>query len=291
MTELHRVTDGAVAAHLTWMRLRGLSAASITQRRRTLARLQAALRVPLMDATAEDLSEWQEKLRAAPASLANYVANVACFYRWAYDHKHLNENPAAVLVRPKVPRGVPRPMGEERLRRAIDSAEPDVRCWIILGAYAGMRVGEMSRLDRQDVMETAEPPVLYLRGKGAKIRVVPASSRVIAELLRYGLPSRGPVFRRRDGGVGAPSPARISQLVNGHLHEHGITDTAHATRHRYATRMYALSKDLRLVQEMLGHADVSTAAGYCAYGADEAASFVEQLDPPDPPPQRLRSAS
>ena len=87
-----------------------------------------------------------------------------------------------------------------------------------------------------------------LDGKGGKQRVVPASTRVLFELRAYGLPTRGPVCRGRDGVPGAPSAERGSQLVNEHLRDLGLADTGHAARHRFATRALHLSHDLRMVQ-------------------------------------------
>lgn len=218
-------TVDPVSQHLTWMRLRGLSPATITQRRRALARLTRAVG-PLLDATERDLARWQERLTGSPRYLANQLANCSAFYVWACDVAELiPTNPARRLVRPKIPRSVPRPMAEERLQLAIMHAPPDIRCWLVLGAYAGLRAGEMARLQRQDVLDTAETPVLIVDGKGGKQRVVPASPRVLFELRAYGMPSRGYVFRRRDGNPGAPTPARVSQLVNGYLHDLGVEDT------------------------------------------------------------------
>lgn len=260
------------------MRLRGLSPATIYQRERALLRLERALRKPLLDATELDLLAWQETLRGSVAYVANQLANCACFYRWATETADLlSENPARRMVRPKVGRGLPRPIADTSLELAISTAPADVRCWLVLGAYAGLRAGEMSRLERRDVLDTVPSPVMLLRGKGGKERIVPASPRVLFELRAYGMPTRGPIFRRRDGRPGAPTPARVSQLVNGHLHDLGINDTGHSARHRYATGVYRLSKDLRLTQELLGHADPATTAIYAAYAQEEASAVVEAL--------------
>jgi integrase/recombinase XerC len=259
------------------MRLRGLSPATITQRRRSLTRLEHALHKPLLEATERDLTRWQEHLTGSPRYLANQLANCASFYGWASDADLIPTNPARKLVRPKVPKGVPRPIAEERLTMAIAGAPADVRCWLVLGAYAGLRAGEMARLQRQDVLDTAKTPVLIVDGKGGKQRVVPASPRVLFELRAYGMPSRGLIFRRRDGRPGAPTPARVSQLVNGYLHDIGIEDTGHSARHRFGTLTYQESKDLRLVQALLGHSDPGTTAGYAAFAQETAARVVAAL--------------
>lgn len=266
-----------VADHLAWMRLRGLRSATITQRRRALIRLEHALGMGLLEATPSDLTEWALSLTGSPAYLANSIANTACFYRWAHESNLISENPAAKIPRPKVRKGIPRPIAERSLDVAISTAEPDVRCWLVLGAYAGLRAGEMSRLQRKDILDTAPTPCLVLDGKGGEQRVVPASERVLFELRAYGLPTRGYVFRRRDGRPGAPSAARVSQLVNGHLHGIGINDTGHAARHRFATGVYELGRDIRIVQELLGHKDPATTAVYTAFSQREAAELVGAL--------------
>lgn len=267
-----------VEDHLTWMRLRGLSPASIYLRHRILIRLESALGKPLLEATEHDLLAWQIGLRGSVSYLASSMSNCGEFYRWATEVADLlATNPARRLVRPKVGRGLPRPMADSSLELAMRTAEPDVRCWLALGAYAGLRAGEMSRLERRDIMDTAPEPLLLLHGKGGRDRIVPASPRVLFELRAYGLPTRGPVFRRRDGKPGAPTPARVSQLVNAHLHDLGINDTGHSTRHRFATGVYQKSRDLRLTQELLGHADVSTTAIYAQYAQEQAAEVVGSL--------------
>jgi integrase/recombinase XerC len=260
------------------MRLRGLSPASIYQRRRALARLEAFVGKPLLEATEDDLHRWQEQLRGSVAYIANRLANCSQLYAWAHGTADLlAENPARRMVRPKVGRGLPRPIGDAALDIAISTAAPDVRLCLVLGAYAGLRAGEMSRLERRDILDTVEAPVMLLQGKGGKERIVPASPRVLFELRAYGMPTRGPILRRRDGRPGAPTPARVSQLVNEHLHDLGIGDTLHAGRHRFATATYQISRDIRLVQELLGHSDPATTAVYAAYAASEAAAVVGAL--------------
>lgn len=267
-----------VENHLTWMRLRGLSPTTIYKRHRALLLIESQLGKPLLEATEADLQAWQEGLTGSVSYIASRLASCCQFYKWAtHTADLLREDPSKRLVRPKVPRGLPRPMNDLALETALRTAPADVRCWLALGAYGGLRVGEMSRLERRDVMDSLEPPIMLLHGKGGKQRIVPASPRVLFELRAYGLPMRGPIFRRRDGERGAPSPARISQLVNAHLHDLGIADTAHATRHRFATGTYQISKDIRLVQELLGHADPATTAIYAAYAQSEAAEVVASL--------------
>jgi hypothetical protein len=94
---------------------------------------------------------------------------------------------------------------------------------------------------------------------------------VLAELRRTRLPKRGYLFLRRDGERGPNTPSMLSELANDHLHACGIPATLHQLRHRFGSRAYQGSHDLRLVQELLGHASPEMTAGYAAY--DNAAAL------------------
>ena len=85
----------------------------------------------------------------------------------------------------------------------------------------------------------------------------------------------------------ARGPVQISHLCNQHLHDCGIAATLHQLRHRFGTGTYRVTRDLRVVQELLGHESVSTTAGYAAYDKADAIRAVENL----PAPGRLHAVS
>lgn len=270
-----------IGSYQAWMRLRGLRPASIEAGGNALHRLERALRakygVSLIEVTAEQLNAWQASLTLTAGSLASETAHAVCFYRWAHAEELIPTDPAVRLVRPKVPQRLPRPMAEEPLAVAIDNAPPDIRLMLILASYCGLRAGELAGLQRSDVQDTAVPPVVFIVGKGGRERIVPLSQRVLMELHAYRPQSRGPLFPRRDGHPGGNSPARVSQLVNGYLHELDIPDTLHSCRHRFGTRVYAGTPDIRVVQALMGHSDPATTAGYVAYSSAKAVEAVELL--------------
>ena len=107
---------------------------------------------------------------------------------------------------------------------------------------------------------------------------MPMAGRVRDALRRHGLPTAGVVFRRLDGRPGPVSPHRVSQLCSAHLHSLGVPASVHQLRHRFASRLYAQSRDLRMVQEMLGHASPTTTSIYVAWSDDQAAAAVAALD-------------
>jgi len=277
-----RGASGAVLKHLQWMRLRGLSDATVYQRALYLRRLAAHLDVELGDdllmVDSADLEDWQDTLAGlAPGSRHNAVVNMREFYAWAVRSKLLQETPTGGLVLAKMPRRLPRPIAEADLQLAIASAPPRLRLMLVLAAFCGLRAMELAQLDREDVKETLATPLLIVRGKGDKERIVPLSSRVLLELHMHDLPQRGPVFPRGDGQGGRCEPWTISQLCNSVLHDVGIPDTLHSLRHYFGTVMYAVSKDLLMVGATMGHNSPRTTAGYAAWSPAAAAAAVEAM--------------
>jgi len=270
---------GVVGSHLAWLRLRGLRPATIDTRNSRLKHLAAALGIAaadLLGATEADLDAWQRKLRLTPGAHSAYISHVQQFYRWAALDGRIDSNPAARLIQPKVPRRVPRPISEDDLTFAVNTACERIRPWLVLAGWAGLRAGEIARLERCDVLDNEHPRVLYIAdGKGGAQRVVPMSTKVHQAL--RGLPSSGYVFRRRDGKPGPNAPWIISGLANRHLHELGIPASIHQCRHRFGTRLYAECGDLRLVQELMGHRSPSTTASYVAYSHEKAVEAIEAM--------------
>jgi integrase/recombinase XerC len=86
------------------------------------------------------------------------------------------------------------------------------------------------------------------------------------------------VVPRGDGWQNRPlHPGRVSGLINDYLHSLGIPDTAHSLRHSFGTEFYRASKDIRLTQELMGHASPITTAIYAAADMDSAAALVAAL--------------
>jgi len=277
----------AVTAHLAWLAWSGHAPSTIEARSRALRRLAAALPVPLLDATPQHLAAWRAGLTVTPNTVVCYASHAREFYAWAIRSRLLSSSPMDGLPVPRLTRGLPRPISEQDLTGALASAPPRVRPWLVLAGWAGLRAKEIALLRRERVLDTATPPVLLVAAdatKGHRERIIPMSGFVLAELRAAGLPRSGWVFPRRDGGRGPNAPHTISHLACEHLHACGTTATLHSLRHRFGTVLYRESgHDLRLVQEMMGHASPDTTAGYAAFDRVSAVSAVESL----PAPRRL----
>lgn len=270
-----------IAAHLHHLTLRGLSENTKVNRRSQLGRLSAFLgETRLLDATKDDLQRWASSLAAAdktPRTRYAEISIVHAFYIWAHEHEFVTVVPTMRLPRPKLPKALPRPMSTAHLDKAMLGAPPHLRCWIVLAAYAGLRCCEIAPLTRDQIMDSLDPPMLMVHGKGSKDRLVPLSPLVMNELIQYGLPSRGHLFGGLTRSGRPPTANRVSQLLNSWLHDSGVPDTAHSLRHRFATDVQRLSGDIQTTAHLLGHANISTTTVYAAFDNARAIAAVLAL--------------
>lgn len=205
--------------------------------------------------SSEDLVEWLGSKAWKPNTLRSYRASFRAFFTWGQGVGRRSDNPALLIPRVRMPRGLPRPTPELIYRAAAIGADADVRLMIYLAGICGLRRGEISRVKREDVIDDLLGWALVVKGKGGHERFVPLPDE-LASLLRARPP--GWIFPspRRPGPL---TPAHVGKMVSRALPEHW---TCHTLRHRCGTVAYASSKDLRAVQELLGHQKPETTALY-----------------------------
>ena len=238
--------------------------------------------LPLFDAQKHHVNSWIDSVRgsngqpAAPRTRYIYLSILGCFYKWAILEELTDHNPTDRIKRPKQRRYLPRPMPSSDFEVAMAAAGPRMRAWLCLGALAGLRCMEIAGLDRADVLDGHQPPILVIRGKGGKDRTVPLHPMVLMALQDVGLPAAGPLFTKRSGR--RYSPQAVSSELNTYLHGLGITAVAHQLRHKFGTDIYRESdSDLRLTQELMGHESPATTAKYAAWNPVKGAAVVGQL--------------
>lgn len=188
-----------------------------------------------------------------------WISNLHSFYRWGIGRGLIKVNPTVEIDRPKTERAAPRPAPTDQLADALELSSPLVRCWILLAAFEGMKVSEIARLRWDDVI--GDDKKLRIRGAGRKgDRFVPLHPTTLVALLGLteGRPLSGHVFIRPLGGPYGPS--LLSQRFNAALRDLGIAATPNELRHWFATNLYTSTRDLSLVQTMLGHASPATTA-------------------------------
>jgi integrase/recombinase XerC len=238
---------------------------------------------PLCAATAADLMAWRRGLTITDDAVIHYVSHAREFYRWLVREGRRNDNPAEDLPVPKQRKRLPRPIGDEDLAYAVATAGERVRPWLILAAWCGLRAKEIALLKWESVLDTAEPPLILVATdatKGTRERAVPLHPFAAQELASLTGRRSGYVFRRHDGRPGHNQPWLVSMLANEHLHACGSPATLHQLRHWFGTNTYRAKRDLRVVQELMGHESPNTTAGYAAFDRAEAVDAVNALPVP-----------
>jgi integrase/recombinase XerC len=265
--------------HLEYLQMRNHRPRSIRERRLAVMRTRRRLVGPLSEATVETLKTWQHTIaHLTPAGQHNEIVHTVQYLKWVIKDGYRADDPTNVIVRPRnVGQQLPRPMSDADIGRALLAAEHPVRAWIALAAFCGLRCMEIASLTRTNVRDNQVPAVLDITGKGGKNRIVPLPARVLAELYAAGMPNRGYLWARMDGGAGPPTAGRVSERINKHLHAQGIPDTAHALRHRFGTILYRATHDPFLVARVMGHASTDTTKGYVLVDPFDAAPHIEQI--------------
>ena len=259
-----------------WLTASGISAETIHTRRghvRGVARL-LHLRHPSEVVTEHVVALWAtqgwslEHRRGMRTSLNQFYAH--CIKLGV-----CQDNPAQGLPHVPESKGAPRPAPEWLWAELLESAGPRELLMVRLAGEVGLRRAEIAQVQRDDVIWDGGGWSLIVHGKGGKQRVVPINDRLAEQLQKrpVWIPDGVPftyVFPCVDqwGNLVAPfvSPDRVGRLISG-LMPAGWS--AHKLRHRYATRGYAGTRNLRAVQEALGHASVATTQRYTATSAPE----------------------
>ncbi|MDZ7732187.1 MAG: tyrosine-type recombinase/integrase [Acidimicrobiia bacterium] len=259
------------------MERRALRPATIRRRRDILRTVHHELGHPLEVAT-EAIQQLLDRRSLAPRTRYTWISHLHAFYGWAIAQGHTAVDPTARIMRPKLDRLLPRPISDQDLALALEQAPHQMHAWIVLMAYAGLRCSEVAGLARTDILDAHR--MLRVLGKGRRERMVPMHPLVVDTLARYPMARTGPVFRR-PGGSSWPAP-KVSRRTNVFLDELGIDATAHQFRHWFGTMVQAEGGDLRVTQELLGHANPGTTAGYAAF------SFVRGVEAVSGLPTMLR---
>ena len=228
------------------------------------------------DVTPDDLRDFLDGRGCEGRTRYHWIAMLHHFYEWSVRHNFCTEDPTLALDRPKLHGYRPRPICDGDLAYALEVSCKEMRAMLLCGALAGMRVGEIARLKRGDVIESRER--LRLMGKGRKERVVPLHPALWEALRALPMPRSGPVFTRATGGP--LTPQLVSRRISHFFHSIGIDATAHQLRHWFATSTYATSGDLLVVQNLLGHSSPTTTAVYTAWSRPAAEAAVGALSLP-----------
>jgi len=263
------ITDEELGKWTAWMRAAGRPETTIGLRVYHVRRVLRELGTSPWTLTVEQLVEHLASKDWAPETRRGYRASLRAFYTWAQACGRRQDSPAHLLPPVRVPRGVPRPTPDEVYRAALSAADDRARLMVTLAAVCGLRRGEIAHLRREDVIPDLIGHSLIVHGKGGHVRNVPLPNRLARDLLE--LPP-GWMFPSRARAGTHLTPAHVGKLVSRLMPEGWTT---HTLRHRCATVAYATGgRDLRAVQELLGHAKPETTARYTQVPVDAVRAAV-----------------
>lgn len=218
-----------------------------------------------------------ERARGLSArSLARALSAVKSFVAWQAKQEGFDPTAALATRSPKFQKKLPRPLSEEAARNMIDTLElQSTTDWIGLRDTAvvtllygcGLRISEAMGLMGRDLPLSDS---LRIFGKGSKERIVPVipaarrAVEVYVDACPFEITPDAPVFRGLRGG--ALNPRIVQKVMEKTRNQLGLPDTAtpHAMRHSFATHLLNSGGDLRAIQELLGHASLSTTQAYTA---------------------------
>ncbi|MDR7102916.1 tyrosine recombinase [Croceicoccus sp. BE223] len=272
---------------------RGAAANTLAAYRRDLEAAAEAL-ADLADANERDLAGLGEAWCVlAPSSLARRCSTLRQYYGFLIDSGYRRDDPSGGLPRPRVRRPLPRLLSREQVDRMLVTAEEEaasdepqaVRMLALLEMLygSGLRATELVSLTLDTVPRDA--PLLHITGKGGQQRMVPVSTRARHALSRWlELRPKGTryVFPSRDRHI---SRVRLFQLLRGLAGRAGLPPEAvspHVLRHAFATHLLEGGADLRVLQTLLGHADIATTQIYTHVDSARLVELVNARHPLGP---------
>jgi integrase/recombinase XerC len=287
--------DAAVERFLRYLAVeRGASPHTLKSYRTDLADCAAFLAGrklgTLVDADARLLRAYLAALHErglARSSVARRLATLRSFYRFLIRRGHAQVNPAREVHSPKLPKRLPSylPIDEsEALLRVDPPATPAGardRAILELLYATGVRVAELSGLDVEDV-DLRDGAVRVL-GKGSKERIVPVGGKAVAALRVYlrdgGGRASGPLFLNERGG--RLTVRSVHRIVRARARAAGLYRrvSPHTLRHTFATHLLDAGADLRLIQELLGHARLGTTQKYTHVTTDRLMKIYDAAHP------------
>ncbi len=211
----------------------------------------------------------------AAASIKLVVVALKIFFRWLYARQRIAKDPAELLALPRLEKFLPETMNEAQVEQLLTSIADETpqalrnRAMLELLYASGLRVSELvnARLDNLDL----DHGFLRVTGKGNKTRLVPVGSKARAAIAQYLKEERPAMVCKRTGGEIFLSvrgtkltTVRVWQIVKeiGKASGLDVNLYPHLLRHSFATHLLGNGADLRIIQELLGHADISTTQIY-----------------------------
>ncbi len=236
----------------------------------------------------------------AASTLSRKLSAIRHYFKFLYSEGIRHDNPALHTARPKRAKPLPHCLSADEVQHLLDTAQHDesaegIRLYTMLEVlYAsGMRVSELVTLPIKTLrsLDSKNIMMLSVTGKGKKERLVPLHSTA-CEALQHYLPMRAAFFPKGEedslylfpsyGSKGHVTRQRFGQLIKALAIKAGMDPTTlspHVIRHSFATHLLQNGADLRVIQELLGHSDISTTQIYTHVMQEDLKKLVEAYHP------------
>lgn len=210
-------------------------------------------------------------------TVAAYVTGIKMFCEWAGYEGLMRIGIVANIRKPRIYDGKPRPITELDLARCLRDSKGQLNLAFVLAGYAGLRRTELVNLNHDDVREGGQGNYyLVVNGKGGKQRIVPASDRVLAAIELHASKNKNTLLRNPKHG-GKLKPELLGSMVQHFMRTVDMKWTLHNFRHRFGTQFYQACRDIRMVQDIMGHSSPQTTAIYADYAQDQALDFLNLI--------------
>lgn len=256
-----------ISAYRFWMIDRQLAERTVEQRSEFAARLLRAWGTWEVD---------QEAVRAVLApyrghTKRTYYDHFVALFTWLVATGRVASSPMPDVERPRKPKPRPRPLSAEDAALSLAEASGDLRAAILLGRYAGLRVHEIAKFAGEDIDSSS----LYVYGKGGQASVLPTHP-VLWDLAQL-YPRRGFWFPSDLNASGHVTAHNLTMRISRHFHRLGIAGGSHRNRHLYGTNLLRSGANLRVVQELMRHADLNTTLLYLGVDELEKVAAINRL--------------
>ena len=259
---------------ILWLRARGLRTETIRVKRQHLMQFaRANQHLQPQSLTVEVVLDWASSRQWRPETRHHFYGSFTQFMTWERQRRDDHRPVEFPLVRR--PRTLARPVPDQVLDALVRHRDPRITMASRLAAFAGLRRGEIPLVQLSDLIDEPDGRTLLVHGKGGVERLVPVADHLDAAIRQY-TKAQG-ITRWLFPGLndGHISATWIGKLVNSELPQPW---TLHGLRHRVATTVYQQTKDLIVVQQLLGHASVATTQRYLAFTSDALRAAVNAAD-------------
>jgi len=277
---------------------KGLSANTLTSYRRDLSSFAVYLAergLALMTVEKEAVGkhlQWRKEQGLSERSTARFLSCIRGFYRYQVREKVLNEDPSVSVENPKLPRSLPKSLTEADVEALLAAPNPEDpiglrdRTMLEVLYACGLRVSELVSLTVP--MVNLRQGVVRVMGKGSKERLVPLGEEAVRWLDRYLVEGRPLLLKGQPNAILFPS--NRAQAMTRQTFWHRLKSWAkvagikvhlspHTLRHAFATHLLNHGADLRVVQLLLGHSDLSTTQIYTHVARARLKALHEQHHP------------